>query len=99
VVQVGIEGRPVGGGAEAVLNLGQRLDCRAGIVAGVVQLIELCSQPATLFCQRQQPGAVRVGGVRQVLLLGGKGIRIGLRGPGQLCLPVLQAPELSSRGV
>jgi len=49
---------------------------------------------------RVQPlGAARVGGVRQVLFLGGQGVRVGLRGPGQLRLPVLQAPELTSRGI
>jgi hypothetical protein len=65
----------------------------------VVQLIELCGQTAALFGQRQQPGAARVGRVRQVLLLRGQGVRVGLRGPGQPCQPVLQARELSPHGV
>ena len=93
VVEVGIEGRPVGCCAEAVPHAGQRLVGRVGIIADSVQLIELCGQPAALFCQRQQPGAARVGGVRQVLLLRGQCVRVVLRGTGQLCLPVFQAPS------
>jgi hypothetical protein len=37
--------------------------------------------------------------VRQVLLLGGQGVRVSLGRPGQLSRPVLQSPEFSSRGV
>jgi len=36
LVDLGIEGRPVGGGAEAILNVGQRLDGGPGIVVGPV---------------------------------------------------------------
>jgi hypothetical protein len=76
VVEVGIEGRPVGSGAEAVLDVRQRVAGCAGVVTGTVQLIELCGQPAALFCQRQQPRAARFGGVRQVLLLRGEGVSV-----------------------
>jgi hypothetical protein len=65
----------------------------------VVQLIELSGQSAALFRQRQQPRAARVGGMREVLLLGGEGVRVAFRSPGQLCLPLLQARELGLRSV
>ena len=50
VVGIGIEGRPAGGGAETVLNLGQRLGGGTGITAGTAQLTELRGQLAAFFC-------------------------------------------------